>query len=1809
MTGQTDQEEPETGAIFTFGKSSFADNVPSKFWLKNDHAVHMSCGGQHSAVVTGNGRLLVFGDNTCGQLGLGLKPAASKPASVKALKSERVHLAACGKDHTIVSTRRGDVYSAGSNHEGQLGLGHYSNTTSFQLLHPFCDWAPIKMLSAGLNTSAALTEDGRLFMWGDNSEGQIGLGDEGFAADPREVRIGEAVTWVSCGYHHSAFVTVHGDLFTFGKSANGRLGLQAEQLANHRVPQRVQGILGRVTQVCCGGEHTVALTEENVYTFGRGQYGQLGHGTFVFELHLPKPLEHFCDSGIRHISCGENHTAVTTSSGQLYTFGDSRHGKLGLGEENFINQFSPMPCTRFHQYNVHAVSCGGNHTLVLAAPRAPDNQEVTPEKDVKNKGNLVGSSYIEIAFQDTFIDQTRVVPLSALFARARHREKESPVELFGGMFQNLPRLNSGFLNTSWQTSRNILPPKTPPKDITTPSSSPKPQSEAAASPLLSPRSRSVSPKSSVLSSQPSSPRSQSSYARKNKGSYAAASSNSRPKQLSSALLSPKATAKSNLNIPVSTKKRALIARKASSDKLSSPLQPKEPCSPSRPPTRLSNKNPREEEHPASPQTESETIKTQTVAAGVEEEGVDRSPYTGKKRGRDLRQIAKEAEAEQLQAKGKTDHNSLKALPTELLKGSSPLKKEMSPRKSTDKSRKVSSKGKENITVESDKIKAPQDREAQKKSSHFKMPVQGKGKPSEHSPKTQQSVRRTLTEAKQSKKNNLKKSNINASSSEKDVIRSLTREKIKSPALDKTSPSIKVTKGNETPSSISTESAAKEDVENQLTSTDVKPETQRVTSTQITDLRPVKSAPGKGQSTAVDIKSPPAKRDIRHVKTACETKKPTSVKSTPVKVKGKARELKSAPVKDQGKSGENTRVKSKSKEKDEGNELNFAKNASEKTKIRTVGEQKLNEVKVKEKTKGAENEERGKTQARGKEIKVKDAGDVDYVDNTTAEPVSKETKASRLLSSQRDTPIEAIHKPISSQSPERTEVVSISGAKSPQGPEPAGTDSDAARENTESLTEEKPRWGEILSNASSLLPAVGIAGAAIGALSEAVSGFQSDSDKSTSTTPKTPKLFTKQRAITQPSLSSALIHFSSTEASEEMEGSTETHDKEGADKEEEGDHTTYDPSEQEATRSVLSERTTSGDVSQRQGEEEDEGEDTSKVEETEDEEEESGSGVEDKDEEEEGGSSSDDDDEESSSSGEDESVEEEGEEKTSLSSEDEDEGSEATKTEGEEEEEEASSKETSDGGSETGGEEEGESDESSEVESKGEEEESESEESSEGENKGEEEESESEESSEGESKGEEEESESDESSEGESKGEEEESESDESSEGESKGEEESESEESSEGESKEDEEESEESSEGESKGEEEESESEESSEGESKGEEEENEESSEGESKEEEEESGVTEDEEEKSSDESESADSRSEEEEEEEDNEESDTEETAKSEEEEEEESESEEEKDSTKNEDEEEDEETEENEEEEDGDEEEEEEEEKSVKEEDDEVSGEDEGEEEEEEEDEVSVEEEGTGGEEEGDEEEEEEEGEEEDSDGEEEKDYMEVTEKSMQSEEEEEEEESEEEKEEDTKIKQKTETRLKNQREERKWEESKTNKGNEDEEEEEEGDEEEEDSKEKGKESEEEGEEGEGEEEEEEGEEEETDEDTKSKEKTETRLKNQTEERKQEEEEEEEEGEEEDKEGQDEEEEGEEEEEEEEEEGEEEEEEEEEEEKAKSTKAKKVGKQKLPLKAALSDKKQQKEVPKPAPRTKQKQDGSEFWDDVLPQYLDLQ
>ncbi|NWU07763.1 RPGR regulator, partial [Cephalopterus ornatus] len=439
----------ESGAVFTFGKSKFAEDVPSKFWFKNDKPVLISCGDEHTAIITGKGKLYMFGSNDWGQLGLGSKNTVSKPTCVKALKPEKPKLAVCGRNHTLVYTEKGNVYAAGGNSEGQLGLGDTEERTTFHLISFFTNQHKIKQLAAGSYTSAAVTEDGQLFVWGDNSEGQIGLANESCVSVPCRVDVGKPVSSVSCGYYHSALITGDGELYTFGEPANGKLGLLPEQLKNNRVPQPVLGIMEKVNKVACGGEHTVVLTETDVYTFGLGQYGQLGHGTFVFESSVPKSVKHLKKHKIRNVACGENHTAVIAENGLMFTFGDGRHGKLGFGEESFTNLFDPTLCYNFLKFTVLLVACGGCHMLVFAAPRPKGSEEILLEDLYENPLTAtIPKMSGDFVLADT-------LQLSA--ARIRRRERERSPEQFIRMAQTLPPLGGSFLKSSLPVTSSTTP--------------------------------------------------------------------------------------------------------------------------------------------------------------------------------------------------------------------------------------------------------------------------------------------------------------------------------------------------------------------------------------------------------------------------------------------------------------------------------------------------------------------------------------------------------------------------------------------------------------------------------------------------------------------------------------------------------------------------------------------------------------------------------------------------------------------------------------------------------------------------------------------------------------------------------------------------------------------------------------------------------------------------------------------------------------------------------------------------------------------------------------------------------------------------------------------------------------------------------------------------------------------------------------------------------------------------------------------------------------------------------------------------------
>ena len=211
-------------------------------------------------------------------------------------------------------------------------------------------------LSAGYGHVAAITADGGVYTFGDGEIGQLGHGSEDNALLPR--RVGGALggvraVAVAAGSEHTAVVGEGGEVFTFGDGEYAPLGHGDEE--NALAPRLVAGLAGRVVVgVAAGWRHTAVVTEAGeLWTFGRGWQGRLGHGDIENRL-VPTRVAAFGpgagEERAASVSAGAGHTLVATELGRLWTFGGGGEGQLGHGDHE--DQLLPKAVVRFDGLHV-----------------------------------------------------------------------------------------------------------------------------------------------------------------------------------------------------------------------------------------------------------------------------------------------------------------------------------------------------------------------------------------------------------------------------------------------------------------------------------------------------------------------------------------------------------------------------------------------------------------------------------------------------------------------------------------------------------------------------------------------------------------------------------------------------------------------------------------------------------------------------------------------------------------------------------------------------------------------------------------------------------------------------------------------------------------------------------------------------------------------------------------------------------------------------------------------------------------------------------------------------------------------------------------------------------------------------------------------------------------------------------------------------------------------------------------------------------------------------------------------------------------
>lgn len=317
--------------------------------LSGIRVTQIACGYAHTVCGTSDGRILSWGLNFQGQLGLGQASshASDLPQQVMSLIGRHAQSIGCGRQHSLVSFADGTIVSFGQNNCGQLGLGSVrrggvpANGACLPREVRIAGGLGVERVAAGSHHSLAVCEDGSVWGFGNNAHGELGVGEappghiEALSAEDGEMHELEH-PWVELGA-----MAAGGGKFDVRPTPTRAL-----------MPEG-----SRAVRLACGGLHSIVAVSmpgkqgPRVYGFGADGGGQLGlgrmHGTQVL---VPTEIIELRGLAVSSISLGMFHSTVTTcgdgSVPVLYSWGMNwftREAKGDRHESPALVQVKPPP--------------------------------------------------------------------------------------------------------------------------------------------------------------------------------------------------------------------------------------------------------------------------------------------------------------------------------------------------------------------------------------------------------------------------------------------------------------------------------------------------------------------------------------------------------------------------------------------------------------------------------------------------------------------------------------------------------------------------------------------------------------------------------------------------------------------------------------------------------------------------------------------------------------------------------------------------------------------------------------------------------------------------------------------------------------------------------------------------------------------------------------------------------------------------------------------------------------------------------------------------------------------------------------------------------------------------------------------------------------------------------------------------------------------------------------------------------------------------------------------------------------------------
>ena len=330
----------------------------------------VTTGGAHTCGLTTSGAAYCWGRGEAGQIGVA-SPASVCPIDGRNFPCSLVPVAVqggltfarldAGGSHVCGLTSAGTGYCWGSNAAGQLGDNSLIDRSTPV---PVAGGLTFATVAAGVFHTCGLTTAGTAHCWGANDRGQLGDGTNTNRSTPGAVTGGHSFVTITAGGFTSGQtcgLTGSGAAYCWGENSDGQLGIGTADVAAHPVPAPVSGGIAFASISAGLGSHTCALTPAgSAYCWGENAFGALGDGS-AFQRQAPVAVT----GGIvfAQIVAGGfiGHTCGRTASGQGYCWGENEVGAIGDG--SLVDRLAPSAIAGQHSFS--SLDAGFRHTCGL----------------------------------------------------------------------------------------------------------------------------------------------------------------------------------------------------------------------------------------------------------------------------------------------------------------------------------------------------------------------------------------------------------------------------------------------------------------------------------------------------------------------------------------------------------------------------------------------------------------------------------------------------------------------------------------------------------------------------------------------------------------------------------------------------------------------------------------------------------------------------------------------------------------------------------------------------------------------------------------------------------------------------------------------------------------------------------------------------------------------------------------------------------------------------------------------------------------------------------------------------------------------------------------------------------------------------------------------------------------------------------------------------------------------------------------------------------------------------------------------------